>query len=314
MVETLSANVSLEKTRIVSILRAKGPSVANAVSKALNLPNILTSAILSEMIAEKLVKSSYLKVGGSPLYYLQGQEIALENFLNYIELKEREAFSLLKEKGILVDQDLEPAIRVALRNIKDYAIPFKVNVNNEDKLIWKYFLLKKEDAEIRINELFKIKELKDKLEKKEVKKEELKVESKPEIKPDKEKKSEKKEEKPEKAEIKDVREKKKKTSGDMKSLAEKWLSKNSGELKQELLVKNKEASFIISLQSAIGKLDFLLVIKDKKSPNESDLAIAYHEGMNKKLPVILLFKGKLSKKLLEYASTFGGYLILKEFD
>lgn len=64
----------------------------------------------------------------------------------------------------------------------------------------------------------------------------------------------------------------------------------------------------------MGKINFLLVVKDKKGINEADLAMAYKEGMNQKLPVIVLFKGKPSKKLLEYANSFGGHLILKDFE
>jgi len=318
MVETLNANVSLEKTRIVSVLKQKGPSVANSIGKTLELPNILTCAILSELTAEKIVKASNLKVGGSPLYYLPGQEIALENFLKFLELKEREAFARLKEAGILVDVELEPAIRVALRNIKDYAVPLRVNVNNADKVIWKYFLLRNEDAEIKVNELFK---------KEEKKVEEVKPEAKPEIRKEvkqdqraqeritsqdnnkeeiqKIKPETKEEEKPK------LKERKKKAlKTDLKGVAEKWLSKNKAELKKE--IEGKE-SFVISIPSEIGKLDFLLILKNKKVI-EGDLAIAYQEGLSQRLPVILLHKGKPSKKVIEYASTFGGHLVLKELE
>ena len=302
MVETLNANVPLEKTRIITVLKQKGPSVANSISKTLELPTILTSAILSEMASDKLVKISFLKIGGSPLYYLPGQELVLENFISHLEAKEREAFAKLKGIGLLMDSELEPAIRVALRNMKDYAIPLKVHIDDEDKIIWKYYMLNNLDAEVKLNELFDKKE-----EKKEVK--ELKKPVEKEAK--KEAKEEKKEVKEEKVEKK-AKEKKVKT--DMKGLTEKWLQKVNGELKGELLVKNKEASFIISTHSSLGKLNFLLIVKDKKTVSEADLAMAYKEGMGQKLPVIVLFKGKPSKKLLDYAESFGGHLILRDFE
>jgi hypothetical protein len=305
MVETLNANVPLEKTRIIGILKQKGPSVANAIARTLELPNILTSAILSEMASDKVVKISYLKIGGSPLYYLPGQELVLENFTSHLELKEKEAFSKLKESGILIDSELDPAIRVAFRNMKDYAVPLKVRVNNEDKIVWKYYMLNNVDGEVKLNELFEQKEEKQEQKAKEVVKEVKKIEK-------IEKPAEKKEEKAEKPKIREKTEKKAKT--DIKGLTEKWLSNSSSELKKELLVKNKEASFVISSKSGIGMIDFLLVVKDKKALNEADLAMAYKEGMNQKLPVIVLSKGKPSKKLLEYAETFGGHLILRDFE
>jgi len=299
MVETLNANVPLEKTRIITVLKQKGPSVSNSIAKTLELPTILTSAILSEMIADKIVKISFLKIGGSPLYYLHGQELVLENFISYLEAKEREAFAKLKQSGLLIDSELEPAIRVALRNMKDYAVPLKAHIDDEDKIIWKYYMLNSVDAEAKLNELFDKKEVKKEIAKE--KKPEKVMEVKKEI-----VKKEIKEEKP--------RTKEKKVKTDMKGLTEKWLQKINGELKNELSVRNKEASFIIAMQSGLGKINFLLVVKDKKGINEADLAMAYKEGMNQKLPVIVLFRGKPSKKLLEYAGTFGGHLILKDFE
>lgn len=44
------------------------------------------------------------------------------------------------------------------------------------------------------------------------------------------------------------RAKEKKAKTDMKGLTEKWLQKINGELKNELSVRNKEASFIIAMQ------------------------------------------------------------------
>ena len=52
----------------------------------------------------------------------------------------------------------------------------------------------------------------------------------------------------------------------------------------------------------------------KRKVVEGDLAIAYQEGLNQKLPVILLHKGKPSKKVVEYSTSFGGHLVLKELE
>jgi hypothetical protein len=300
MVETLNANVPLEKTRIITVLKQKGPSVGNSIARTLELPTILTSAILSEMVSDKIVRISFLKVGGSPLYYLPGQELVLENFIIHLEPKEREAFAKLKQSGLLIDSELEPAIRVALRNMKDYAVPLKAHVDDEDKIIWKYYMLNNVDAEVKLNDLFERK----KPEEKKAEKKEEKIEK-------KEAREEKVEKREERAKPK-VREKKPKA--DIKGSIEKWLLKINGELKQDLMIKGKEALFIISAQSGLGKINFLLVAKDKKNVSEADLAMAYKEGMNQKLPVIVLFKGKPSKKLQEYAETFGGHLILRDFE
>ena len=80
-----------------------------------------------------------MKVGNSPVYFIPGQERLLENFSQYLKSKEKEAFLLLKEKRFLKDNQQEPAIRVALREIKDFAIPFKKP--ETDELFWRYFTI-----------------------------------------------------------------------------------------------------------------------------------------------------------------------------
>jgi len=78
-----------------------------------------------------------MKVGNSPLYYLSGQEQLLEKSSHYLKSKEKEAFTLLKEKKIIKDSEQDPAIRVALREIKDFAIPFK----KDEEIFWRYFTI-----------------------------------------------------------------------------------------------------------------------------------------------------------------------------
>ena len=88
-----------------------------------------------------------MKVGGSPLYFIPGQEPRLENFSQHLKSKEKDAFNLLKEKKFLRDREQEPAIRVALRSIRDFAIPFRIN----EEIIWRYFIIP--ESEFRVDEL-----------------------------------------------------------------------------------------------------------------------------------------------------------------
>ncbi|MCR4327386.1 MAG: hypothetical protein NUV46_02295 [Nanoarchaeota archaeon] len=129
------------KEGILSFLREKGPSFPVNIAKCVGLDTLFTSAFLSELISEKLVLSSYMRVGTSSVYFLPGQEKDLEKFSEYIKGKEREALNLLKEKKFLVDLEQEPAIKVALRGIKDFAKAFEMN----EKVIWRYFTEKEEN-------------------------------------------------------------------------------------------------------------------------------------------------------------------------
>ncbi len=129
------------KERIISILRFKGPNFPSPIASEIQTSILFTSAFLSELLSEKSLKITNMKVGSSPVYYLPGQEEKLEDFaIKYLKSKEKDAFLLLKEKKIFKDVEQEPAIRVALRSIRDFAIPEEKN----NELYWKYFLNKQE--------------------------------------------------------------------------------------------------------------------------------------------------------------------------
>jgi len=122
------------KDKVLSVLKRRGPCLPIHVAKDTGMSMLFSSAFLSELIADKKVRVSDMKVGGSPLYLIPGQEPMLENFSQYLKSKEKDAFLLLKENKFLKDTELEPAIRVALRGIKDFAFP--LNYNKE--IYWKY--------------------------------------------------------------------------------------------------------------------------------------------------------------------------------
>lgn len=125
------------KEKIISILRKNGPGLPVHIAKEIESSILFTSAFLSELASEKRIKISYMKVGNSPLYYLSGQEPLLEKFSHHLKSKEKDAFILLKEKKIIKDSEQDPAIRVALREIKDFAIPFK----KDEEIFWRYFTI-----------------------------------------------------------------------------------------------------------------------------------------------------------------------------
>ncbi len=142
------------KERILSVLRIKGPGFPSPIASEIGLSILFTSAFLSELLSEKALKISSMRVGSSPIYFLAGQEPQLEYFAKrYLKSKEKDAFILLQENKILKDRDLEPAIRVALRAIKDFAIPLEKN----NELFWKYYLAK--DEEITVAEKVPEKEI-----------------------------------------------------------------------------------------------------------------------------------------------------------
>src|SRR3989344_4660714 len=136
------------KEKIISFIKMRGPSLPVHIGKEINTNILFTSAFLSELISEKRLKISNLKVGNSSLYFIPEQESLLEGFSQHLKSKEKEAFELLKQKKVLKDSEQHPAIRVALREIRDFAIPFK----KDDQIYWKYLMVSDQELINKIKE------------------------------------------------------------------------------------------------------------------------------------------------------------------
>src|SRR3989338_7954232 len=128
--------------KIVDFLRMRGPSLPIHIAKYLQMNSLFVSAFLSELVDDRRVIVSNMRVGGSPLYLLQGQEPRLDSYHQHLHPKEIEAYLLLKKEGILKDAEQDPAIRVALRAIKDFAIAFKI----DDDIYWRYLVVKETEV------------------------------------------------------------------------------------------------------------------------------------------------------------------------
>ncbi len=129
------------KEKILQTIRRRGPSLPVHVAKETGLSILFASAFLSELVADKKIKYSDMKVGSSPLYFINEQAYMLERFSQYLNSREKDAFLLLKDKKFLMDKEQSPVIRVALRAIKDFAIPF----TRDNQGIWRYYIVPESD-------------------------------------------------------------------------------------------------------------------------------------------------------------------------
>jgi hypothetical protein len=127
-------DASHTREKILSILRMKGPNIPVYIAQETGLSMLFASAFLSELLSDKLIKMSHMRVGNSPIYFVQGQESQIERFSSYLKSKEKDAFLLIQDKKFLKDSEQSPAIRVALRGIKDFAFPFRRN----NEIFWRY--------------------------------------------------------------------------------------------------------------------------------------------------------------------------------
>ena len=68
------------RENILKIVKEKGPLLPAQVNKELRTNVLFASAMLSEMVDQKKIRLSSMRVGGSPLYFCEGQEHLLEKF------------------------------------------------------------------------------------------------------------------------------------------------------------------------------------------------------------------------------------------
>lgn len=275
------------KNRIISTIKQRGPELPVRVASAIGQSNLFTAAFMAELVSEQKLKLSSMKVGGSPLYYIEGQEEQLQKYTEYLNHKEKEAFKLLKEKEILQDSEQEPAIRVALRSIKDFAVPLKILDKSEEKIFWKLHTIQNDKAKEIIENLISPKEKQDK-----------KPEVKEEVKQDEKVETEKEEEKIEKKEAK-TQKQKEITSNFLASIKEE-LSKKNYEILQEILTKKKEFTAKIKINTEFGQQNLYLVAKDKKKITLEDIVNTLQKSQAEKMPALIISPGDIDKKALEY--------------
>jgi len=291
--------------KIIPLIKLRGPVLPSDISKILGRDLLLTSAMLSELVKNNELKISYLKIGGSPLYYIKGQEYKLQHFSEKLHEKEKKAYDLLKQSKVLRDNELEPVIRVALRQIKDFAVPLQVNYHNNPEIFWKWFLVPNNEAEVLIRQKLNIPSLKEQKTSRSSTEQKL---QKQDTLPQTEEKSLAEERKEESKKEQKKQEPKKfiDSSDNFYNQIKRFFDKNNIRIiGEEIKKKRTDIEYIIEIPTTVGSVGFFCKAKNKKLINDKDLAMASIQGQAKKLPVLFLTKGQLTKKASE--------MLLKEF-
>jgi len=290
-------NLTDTRKKIVDILKSKGPSLPIHISSQTGTSTLFAGALLSELAKDKILKISHMKVGGSPLYFLEGQERALENFHKHLPGKEKEAFLLLKKEKILEDKKQEPAIRVALRNLKDFAFPF----SSDGEVFWRFYSTTEQEVRDMFNAGKKTQtkiQSKQKTETKKLDEKQLDIGLKPapiKTKP-----------------IKTGKKTKRKSRPEFATKISNILQNNRIEILDEKDVKKKEYSAVVRINSTLGPIRFLGLSKDKKKITENDLRLALQRSQAMKMPALVLITGEINKKALAYAEKWSSLLKLKK--
>ena len=280
------------RDKALNFVKLNGPVLPLQVAKVLETNTIYAGALLSELIAGKLIQVTHAKVGSSTLYYAKGQEEKLgPSLYNYLNQKEKQAYDRIKEEKVIMDSSAEPWQRVAMRDLKDFCIPLTVTIEGDKiETFWKFYLVPEEEAKSIIGnilekvkpkeEIKKIEEIQPKLEK------EIKIKEIP------------KEEKQQTIETPQEKPKEKKIKDKFYNYVNEFFSKNNIHIIEESIVKkNKEIDFIAKIPSNIGLMIYYIKAKDKPIINEADISLAFSESQHRKLPCLLLTTGKPNKKV-----------------
>jgi len=291
--------VGFLKERIVEIVRTKGPILPIHVSRTLGVQPLFISAILSEMFGDKKLLMSSLKVGSSSLYYLPGQEAHLENFVQHLNQREREAFELLRKFRFLEDSTQEPVVRVALRALKDFAFPVSVNIGGESKLFWRFYSVPEEELINYFNKSPSKKKVEDR------NLGDLKSETKIKL----------KEEKVEKG-VSFRKIKREKLEGDSQFLdkIKKILGERKIEIREVFTEKKKELHAKVSAEGLFGKQEFYFVAKDKKKVQEDDIAVVLQRAQAERMPAFFIANGDIHKGAKEYLEKWSNLIKFERVD
>jgi len=272
------------KDEIVNFIKRNGPILPIQVSKEIGSNILLAGAILAELVSGKRVFITNTKKGGSPFYYVPGQENKLQNLAQFLSGKQKDAYDLIKNKKVIRDKIAEPWQRVALREIKDFAIPLNVTLETGTEIFWKWYMLNTDEAKNYIKRALGVKKEKEK----EVKQKKLVDRESFIVKKKKENKNEEKVEK-------------KVEGGEFFEILRKYFYERNISLFEDKVVrKNREFNFVVDIPSRIGTLRYFVKCKNKKTINDADLSLAFTEAQQKKLPVLFLSNGKLTKKAEKY--------------
>lgn len=328
--------------RVKQLVRMRGPLIPSQISKEIGTNILMASAILSELASKSDVRISSVKVGGSPLYYVSGQEPKLQNYLGGLHQKEKEAFEQLKTSGVLKDSSLEPVIRVALRQIKDFAKPIEASMDGNVELFWKWYLLSNEEAEAAIKKIIGFKEEREEkpahLQQQQLMPkiepvvgtetfvsdrptaQTIRQQTQQQLKPQQIDQSQQETvilQKPQPPPIPKLKKQKPTrmptaTATEFAKLINEFFAKGGIEVESQALPKKSELEYVVLLPSPVGKLRYYCVAKNKKTCSDSDISSALVQGQLKKLPVLLLTKGELSKKAQELLAKDVGAITVKK--
>ena len=300
--------------KVLALVRMKGPLIPAQIAKELGQNIMMSSAILASMSSKNVIKVSNIKIGGSPLYYVPGQEYKLQNYADKMHEKERRAFELIRNEKVLEDKGLDLLYRVTLRQIKDFAKPVEVMIEGEPRIFWKWYLLTSDDTEQLIREkyfpeMMQAKEIEEPQKIPEVKEEQKELVVPTETKQEP-KQEQKQEQKPVQKQV--IRRAAARTDDFPAKTAGFFRSSGIEIVEQKLIKRDTETDYIILVPSAVGKIKYYCKARKKSMISETDIGAAFAQGQVKNMPILYVTTGELTKKAKEALQREYGSITVKQ--
>ena len=146
------------RPKVLQLIKENGPLIPRDLSKEIGQDTFIIGAVLAQLRDSGEILASNTKVGGSPAYYVEGQEENLQALERYLDPKSKEAYQLLKEHKVLRDYAQPVQVRFSLRQLKDFAMDLTVDVHGTDEIFWKWYLTPVDEVEELILEMIKLPE------------------------------------------------------------------------------------------------------------------------------------------------------------
>jgi hypothetical protein len=293
-----------------------GPVLPVEIASKLKVDSFIAKAFLEQLVETGKVKTTQEKIGDAFVYFVPGHEMLantrmkklLENIrptaknfapasatavaANPEVEKKRAEF-----KARLEEIEKKEKERAEERKLEKKAVKIPVKKEERPKEIPKAKPETKGPAEIPVRVEQQVEAAVVEVEEASVKTEELK------------------EEKPKVSVLEDAKRFITGAQSTVVESAETWLMQRGAEIhNKELKKRGKEAIILASIPTNIDPMKFLVFVLNKKSVSEADLSVAYSEGVQKKYPVIVMSRGKMTKLAQNYLSVISGVVKFKQLD
>ncbi len=294
------------RDKIRSLIEQR-PVQPTEIAKELKTNSMLASAMLSEMSEKGLLKVSHIKIGSSPLYYHPDHPDHLLNYIPHLNEKDRKTAAALKEQKVMRDQTQDPLTRVSLRSIKDFAKPLDVSIDGVKEMFWKFYLFTDEEAAASIKQLIQPKEAPapqavakprkprarkhaPAIEPQQTITQPVVAEPVPRAAPAVEPAPQPVGQAPTAPATQAIAD-----DPFLQQLLAFFAANSITVLEQVVLKRKAEYDFVIQLTSPVGQLHYYCKAKNKAKVGEADLSHAFVQGQLKKLPILFVTPGVLTK-------------------